>query len=143
MEPFDKNRRCPKCGCDDVGSRYQAEIADLPHPAISSRLMIKEEHIQRHCRNCAFRWAEACCGDGWEPVSDYKKCLSQVHELTGSVLAWPPGSSIKAYREMLRQIFYDIADTLEYLEPWEKGEDPDDASLSPRIKLSVAQGKET
>ncbi len=65
MEPFDKNRGCPKCGYGDVGSHYQAEVADLPHPAISSRLMIKEEHIERCCQECSFKWPEACCGVKW------------------------------------------------------------------------------
>lgn len=61
MEPFDPERRCPKCGHDDVTVSYvrsHRSWSDTPCGAtIHDHKYV--EHLDRHCQRCHYIWAEA------------------------------------------------------------------------------------
>ena len=59
MEAFNLNQKCPKCGGDDICTRYHPTVyfsyacsyRDCSHEG--------DEHLHRYCRRCAYDWCQA------------------------------------------------------------------------------------
>jgi len=58
MKPYDPDAHYPKCGGDDISTHYEAgqHLLGLS----GSWCWVKDKHLDRHCRNCSYKWAEAC-----------------------------------------------------------------------------------
>jgi len=68
LPPCDLTRRCPKCGSDDINTRWVKAA-----PFASSKILVSdrmrerylqdhpaiEEHVARTCRTCQYAWPEA------------------------------------------------------------------------------------
>jgi ssDNA-binding Zn-finger/Zn-ribbon topoisomerase 1 len=60
LEPFDPERRCPKCGHDTIHTQYsngrtfswKGGCYDCPRERDG-------EHLDRRCERCSYRWSEA------------------------------------------------------------------------------------
>jgi len=53
VKPYNKKAKCPKCHNKDIGNGWKHKDAfdfRCPHSGT--------EHIDRHCRNCHYEWAE-------------------------------------------------------------------------------------
>lgn len=67
MTPYNPASICPKCGCRSATSRWMPKIrnstAELlrlaSEVANGDATCIADEHIERKCAECGFRWAEA------------------------------------------------------------------------------------
>ena len=60
LRPFDPAGNCPKCGHDDISTRY-ISASGREHgllPRCGYRLAGSPEHMDRHCRRCSYEWAE-------------------------------------------------------------------------------------
>lgn len=60
LQPYQPNGRCPKCGHDQVRTRYQ-ESREWPHSweRYERGREVHAEHLRRHCERCCYEWPEA------------------------------------------------------------------------------------
>ena len=57
---YDPDAKCPKCGHDDISTRYVKQ-GRLGEPCEFYSADIREhEHLHRQCRRCNYKWCEAC-----------------------------------------------------------------------------------
>ncbi len=56
LEPFNEGATCPKCGHDDISTRYckDRRPVELCWPYVTG------EHLHRTCKRCGFEWLEGC-----------------------------------------------------------------------------------
>ena len=54
MKEFDENAVCPKCGRDDVTTKYHNPIHFMCHCHET------REHLHRTCARCGYSWHEKC-----------------------------------------------------------------------------------
>lgn len=63
LPPYNPEATCPKCGHDDVHTRYEPTAH---HHSCQVREMVTDpvcctaEHMERTCRRCGYQWPEAC-----------------------------------------------------------------------------------
>lgn len=59
LKTFSEDSVCPKCGGSELGSTYRKDSEDF---ACSDHRVHQpyttDEHIDRGCRRCSFRWRE-------------------------------------------------------------------------------------
>lgn len=60
MEKYNPDAKCPKCGNDDISSRFIAagERYKVDDKGRKGRSYAEEETIKRHCCNCHCEWEE-------------------------------------------------------------------------------------
>ncbi len=67
LPPFSDTSCCAKCGGDDVMTDYHKD-AHEPVCVLAKELSkpecCKVEHLERVCRRCHYKWAEAILGEG-------------------------------------------------------------------------------
>ena len=54
---YSKDRWCPKCGGQDISTRYHSKESAMDICWCSGIDM--QEHMHRYCRNCHYEWLEA------------------------------------------------------------------------------------
>lgn len=60
LPPFNPAAICPKCGHGDVSTRYEESYCTSTWSTTNRCPARGEgEHIDRQCRRCQYRWAEA------------------------------------------------------------------------------------
>lgn len=66
VNAYDPNGRCPKCGHDDVHTRYRLNGHGWGCRDHSPRqpACCTFEHLDRTCRRCGFSWPETCADRG-------------------------------------------------------------------------------
>jgi hypothetical protein len=52
---FTVGQPCVKCGCEDIDTDYLEEV---PLYAQIAHRLTKQEHLERSCTRCHYRWAE-------------------------------------------------------------------------------------
>ena len=57
LKPFDRKRKCPKCGGADIHTRHEEK--DDIRLFWDCKRGVTAEHMCRHCRYCGFAWDEA------------------------------------------------------------------------------------
>lgn len=70
IPPYDPGRRCPKCGHDDIGTTFHADLHAIGCVGECRFERFSDEcrswpHMDRGCRRCGFKWMEAA---GDEPL---------------------------------------------------------------------------
>lgn len=58
LPPFDPSAKCPKCGHDQVSTRWKKAV---PGHIFAHGV---PEWLMRHCARCEFNWDEACVSSG-------------------------------------------------------------------------------
>ncbi len=59
LPPYSPCTKCPKCGHDDIHTRYVAHGGRYGQPC-EFKSYRENEHLHRYCRRCSYEWCEAC-----------------------------------------------------------------------------------
>lgn len=63
LTPFDASSVCPKCGHDDIDTRYEGPIEDDPCWYDRTYNPVgkwpRKEYMHRTCERCKYQWPEA------------------------------------------------------------------------------------
>lgn len=57
IAPFNEQAACPKCGHTDISTQFRSFYSTFVGCVSGCP---DEEHMHRTCRNCGYRWPEAC-----------------------------------------------------------------------------------
>jgi ribosomal protein S27AE len=64
LPPFNPKATCPKCGSDQIATRWKRAKAGQTMPLSEAARADRSEWLMRHCGRCEFNWDEACLGSG-------------------------------------------------------------------------------
>lgn len=58
LYPFDPEKKCDKCGGNDIYTGYYNRSDDSFYCGYSTNCRIYGEHMHRSCRRCGYQWVE-------------------------------------------------------------------------------------
>jgi predicted nucleic-acid-binding Zn-ribbon protein len=62
MTPFNKDTKCPKCGCDNLHHRYRAAGQRIDEDFLAFDTTY-QEIIRTHCRTCGYKWSSSVASE--------------------------------------------------------------------------------
>lgn len=64
LPPFNPEAVCPKCGSDQIATRWKWAKIGQTIPLSDAVQAGESEWLMRHCGRCQLNWDEACVGAG-------------------------------------------------------------------------------